>query len=454
MISRPITHVTMTGCGLCALLLAACTLLGTRATDCSQIRPCSAPLVCELTTSTCVPGSPAETADLAGDGAGTDADLSVGLNCQLGQDCADGRACVAGTCQVCQQHDQCAAAVCEHADINGTANRCLNASDVYVVNGRAADCAAADGSKAKPFCTLQEALLATPFRATIRVVGTAGTPTVYTGPFTAPEGKTLRIFGGGPSNPELDRPVLTASSTDTIVSLGPSLSKSALTLDGVELRGASSALRCTGPSSSVRNVLTFVRGLVSQSQDSGIVGDKCDVTLSRSTLRDLPNLAIFLDTGQQSLSNNFIYRNGGRASPVDSPIVLARTSGSFIHNTVVANIGGNSLQNTINCVLSSVVLTASIVYPDPAAGSARSQFSGNCTLQQVVVHDIDKSLAGAIAKPPVFSGQTDFPYKLALDAKNDDCCVDKISGAAVSSDYFGTPRPLGMGSDIGAHELK
>lgn len=349
---------------------------------------------------------------------------------------------------MCRKHDECASGLCEPNDTPGGMNRCLLPQDVYVVNGRASSCTSADGSTAKPFCTLQEALNRIPSRYAIRLMGASGGTTTYAVAYTFSDYQTARIFGGGPANPDLDRPVITGGVNDLLFNaVGMSIN---IILDGIEIRGGRQVLYCY--QSAGKSSVSIQRSDVSLANYLGIVASGCELTLNRSLIHDIPQGALIVDNSKYTITNNFIYRNGGQTNPLDSPIVL-KGYGVFAHNTVVANIGGNSMQNTILCAGSSLI-QASIIYPDPASTPMRSQFSGGCMLDKVVVHSYDGAIAGSIVKTPVFGSIPPIPYALIADTKNDDCCVDKITNSLAPFDYYGRPRPIGAAADIGAQELK
>ncbi len=436
------------GIGAGALLLNCC--IPSREASCPTDHECGAGTVCNLETHHCESNS----------------DLMEPPNdppppdCTTESQCSDAKACVNNKCVVCQLHDDCGSKLCEPAKPPSTNNRCLNANQVYVVDATAdsGKCSAADGSVANPFCKLQDALAAMPYRYAIRLVGSKAFDVEYTGPFDLGkmENRTFRIFGSGPANPDQGRPVLTAGAMDTILTIAPTSGQTKVILDGVSILRANGGVDCKIGGAVDRPQLQVYRSLLSESKLYGIRTSNCDIMVARSTLRSLPRMALFIEAGIYAITDNFLIKNGGDPNARESPITLFNSDGLFAHNTVVANSAAALAGlNSVNCdKATKVVLQASIIHPEPGKAPV-SQFSGSCELKGVVVHPSETyASAGRILAAASFSSSEPTPFALRDDATNTQCCIDKID-ALSATDYFGTKRPQGAGqADIGAHEVR
>lgn len=436
------------GIGAGALLLNCC--IPSREASCPTDHECGAGTVCNLETHHCESNS----------------DLMEPPNdppqpdCTTESQCSDAKACVNNKCVVCQLHDDCGSKLCEPAKPPSTNNRCLNANQVYVVDATAdsGKCSAADGSVANPFCKLQDALAAMPYRYAIRLVGSKAFDVEYTGPFDLGkmENRTFRIFGSGPANPDQGRPVLTAGAMDTILTIAPTSGQTKVILDGVSILRANGGVDCKLLSQASPPLLEIHRSSLSGSTFFGLRTSQCVVTVTRSVFSALPYIAFYLDEGTYTVTDNFFTRNGGDGQANESPLTFHYTRGVFANNTVVANIGTPIAlggKKSVNCNNLSTPLQDSIILSDPKAYD--SQFTGNCQLANVVVHPSETYASpGKIPALPSFTQTEPTYYALRDDTTNEQCCINKVESPLSLTDYFGNPRPIGPKADIGAHEVK
>jgi hypothetical protein len=134
----------------------------------------------------------------------------------------------------------------------------------------------------------------------------------------------------------------------------------------------------------------------------------------------------------------------------------------FAFNTVTTNGGaGNTAAGGVVCNAAAVLQNSIITLNNLTSGSG-TQFSGSCSLQNVVVGTDSTGDAGAIKnKPPAFTSDyhldmTNVPNQTA----NGDCCIDKLGtpgtpGADHDVDF--TARPKGSAVtpyDIGGQEVQ
>lgn len=346
--------------------------------------------------------------------------------CSAEADCGGGLACVAETCQACAGHGDCESDVCDLDAATGQGlGACVaEARVVYVADDYPA-CATGDGTRTAPLCAIRDALpLAVGDRDTIRV---------YAGwylPFGI-SGRTLRVFGPRDGSAEVGEEDIGAAVRIT--------NGAQAVLDGLEL-GVSvrNGVNCMG--SRLRVVRGSARG-----DSSGIVSSDCDLELDRMVVAGLTRSGITISgTGSYAITNSY-FRGGDIQAVVFSGTSTA--TGRFQFNTVRG--GGEIAPGGIDCGTTPRAIEDSIVVGSfGAAGGA--QTVGACTHARVVVGSFDsRPDPGLIRLDP----DLDAEGRLLDTAANEACCVDQ-SGAGPARDFFGTARPLGVGYDLGAHELK
>jgi hypothetical protein len=96
-----------------------------------------------------------------------------------------------GTCEGCTRHEQCPDSACHIEEGN-----CLPTDRVWVVDGDAGGCAAADGSETAPYCTMTAALanVGAGETGTLRVLARSGNA-AYSGGFTITGNRVVAIRG-------------------------------------------------------------------------------------------------------------------------------------------------------------------------------------------------------------------------------------------------------------------
>lgn len=165
--------------------------------------------------------------------------------------------------------------------------------------------------------------------------------------------------------------------TGPLVTVRPSQT---LTLIGGTLRGltASDGIRCDG--GAVRAHKSTFESL----SESAIDSNSCELTVARSTIRNnlLGGINMTGVAKAATITNNFVYRNGGQASPVGGMILRLQHPGSKVEfNTVVDNtseISGGSAGG-IACEGQGYDAPFNLVYRNIGGFDGKIQFVGTCT---------------------------------------------------------------------------
>jgi hypothetical protein len=395
--------------------------------------------------------------------------------------------CENGACRACTSHGDCPSGIC--LDSGGCA---AEATVTYVDNGGmdVTSCQTnrpmRDGTQAKPYCNIQEALDAS--RNTIKVSGSAqpyGAVTVDEG-----NGSPVHIVGPGVGVAAAARVFALANDALTVnVSNAPAAMT--IIIDGLDIGGSTGlnvnhAVRCTRSGASPVSLhlrgsflhhangelvdatdcnVSIDRSRLANSVTFGVVVDKGSLTLRRSRIEQNLGGGIELKGGPTySLQNSMIFRNNGVALKFDN-----NAAGTLSFLTVAENGALNS-EGAIDCGSDTnkprLVEYSILALNARTAGANGTQIKGNqCVFQNVVAGSAETSNAAGIVKlDPVFASTTaPFDYRLKTgDAANVTCCVDKVAPASVdggaaalpSGDVDGTARPKGAAWDVGAHELQ
>jgi hypothetical protein len=338
-------------------------------------------------------------------------------------------------------HNECASGVCQ------SDGSCAPQSAIFYVDIANPSCASANGLMATPYCQITTAIT-TESLAPRPFIVVKGNDTSYNSVSIAPSNDfSVTIIGPGRSgNPPAT--VQGGPSTNGF-DLSVSAHVVAVVIDGFWVHSANDGIRCTktGGTASldVRNTaMTLASG-------HGLYSSNCDLTMDGDWVAGNTAGGVYV-LGNYSITNTFIFNNGSSASNDPGVYIVSPSSGVFAFNTVAGNIK-TGLPGGISTG-SAMTVTASIVTGNSMGSN--TQFSGTITLDQVVVGSTDViSGTGAIRLDPDFVAAGD--RHLMDDAANATCCIDKVSAPTTPNhdhDADFTPRPKGLGWDIGAHELK
>ena len=384
------------------------------------------------------------------------------VECLGKQDCAaNHQACNLTTyaCGPCSHNAECATGVCL------ATGSCADASQVaYVNNAAAGGCTDAThvSSPAAPYCKIAEALSELPTPKPYVVV--AGTTKSYdaisvtalvaaVGPVTIiGPGRTAAQGGAATQS------ALVTSTTGPAASLAAQGSNATLTIDGLELVGASgfAGVKCSQVTSGVPT-LTVKNSFIHGSGLYGVDSSSCTLTLDANVISGNQGGGISLaGTSSYTIANNLITDNG-----LNGPGVLlsGNVSGLFWFNTVANNKRSGTNAGAFNCggVTSATapVIQASIVYLNDKNTSGSSTGTG-CTF---TYSDLDDGTTGQgdFSQAPNFVDSTNSNWRIQLSSP----CVDKITtttgltGGTLPDhdvDGFSRPRAASGGYDCGASQ--
>lgn len=362
--------------------------------------------------------------------------------CRQSGQCSDpGRpVCGDGLCRACEVHSDCAeSGLCNDGsglvDIPGVGvGQCAPAERVIFVHAEACPTpgSSATGSREKPFCELAAAsgkgsyIVVAP-----RMAGTYA-PAVFG------DGKRTVIVGPG------------REGTAHLSSVTATGTRTAVVVVDAALTSSGAALSCgAGAGLSVARVAVHQSGI-------GVDASGCDrVEISQTLIERGKGPAVRIAAGTRSyrIVNSQIFANVG---PTAVQIGMGST-GVFAQNTVINNGAMGSDGGAVSCE-GVATLTDSLfvqngrsMRTDGMGNPLGTQFVGGCKLNNVVV-GIDAAAAGHMG----FGAIPDLDNKLRLlsTPNNEACCVDKALRCEGDFDYFGSPRKLGEGCELGAHELR
>jgi hypothetical protein len=342
-----------------------------------------------------------------------------------------------GSCRKCLAPTDCNTGVCDLRAV-ATNGQCAAASDIVYVD-TAATCAGADGSLAKPYCQISDALSNLGSRPFIHVQARA---THYNGLSLGTTNLTVYFAGAAPGGPQpiIDPTGANNEAVDAVAANGISLD---VTFDGFQFNGAagSSTINCDG------SATLTVRNSLLSGGDRGLRAVKCNATLSESLVNGAAIEGVAFEAlSMWDMHNCIITGATGVGARINS-------AGTFRFNTLALNgvvntAGGVNCQSTAN-------LESSIITANSRAGG--SGFAGTCTLSNVVTGSDSIISSGKITSVPSFVSLVPPDLHLKVDtigdlAKNLTCCIDKVSPNGVSIDFDREARPRGANADIGADE--
>jgi hypothetical protein len=336
--------------------------------------------------------------------------------------------------RACARHGDCGSDVCDVYRPTGFGpGRCIPEASVLYVDQNVCEPGAGDGSRAAPFCAINEAVArADEARFAVRVY-----PGLYF-PFGVAE-KQVAVYGSDPG----DEPV---EVTEEDVS-GVQISGGArVVLDGLVLgRHSRFGVRCIGTSGppAASTSVDVRRSEVLSDVGTAFIASACNVRLDRNVVAGLFGSMQLTDT--LYLVTNSVF-TGSSERPA---ISLNGGEGRFFLDTVTGNGDPDVQPPTIAC-LTPALIEDSIVFGN-ATSRTGSQFDGDCRLRRTVVGSADPiESPGAIHKDPDLDG-----FDLPVTPANLDCCIDRApTRLLIRRDLEGTRRPQGARFDIGADEAE
>lgn len=409
---------------LLAALLPGCFLVPTQAVECSARRPCEGGRLCDPETSTCVDPPP---------------DLGSAPEPEPGP-----RECESD-CEPCRSNAECPVSqLCDSYRSTQLGGSCLRLAEVVYVDNRNGTCVPGTGtgdSPNSPLCALTEGLsrAITTQRKAVRVAAS----TADYGPVLL-SGRGLTVYGpaGEGGRARLGGTVGVDAVT---VSQGADV-----TLDGFEIARGEAGVSCDGRDSDTRVRLRRMR--IQGVSSIGVLVSNCRLEVDRTYLSGNGGGALQIAGAREYfITNSYIVRNNPTGQPA---IKLGGTSPfySFRFNTVADNMP--RFAAAIDCGGRFLKIEDSIVVAN--ARVAGSQLQSGCVPRSTVVGPGDSVVGVPAAQraQPRFVRVGDIEYGLgADDPMTKMCCIDE-SEDKVTTDYFGTHRPLGERSDIGAHEAR
>jgi len=441
--SGSISWLAATGGLLAALGLTDC-LLATRETECGSDRACPSNFSCNLQTSICEPSPSAENDGGAGRDGGADM-----TGCRGEADCASGLACVDGQCQACRGHSDCESQVCEPGSNLHQQRGCLPADSV-VYTRAGGDCATADGTLARPFCTIRGALgLVNGSKVSVRILPGVGGQNAYSEQLNF-DGSTTVLAANLYGSTVVGQAASLSGASSVVLISG----SARLLLDGLILEGGTTPLLCSVGTSSIATDIRLRRVTIRGATGVGLSSSNCTVSVDRSRFESNAGGALFFrNNTTYQVTNSFIINNS-----VDmfsyAAVFISGGSGKFAFNTLVGNLRSGSKPGAIDCASTAATISNSIIY-GPIAGAA-TQIALGCQLDNSLIAANDPFSGGTsvLRGTPKFVDVANRDIHLNSD---DSDCVDKIStnaGLGVAEDFDGTPRLKGGGYDVGAHELR
>lgn len=349
-------------------------------------------------------------------------------SCLQESDCPSSLACVAGVCQACSRHGQCASDVCDrYAATTLGPGACIpEASVVYATASGGPGCNTGDGTRSDPACSIAAAI---PHAVGIRYAVRA-----YAGhyfPFGI-SNRTVFIFGPADGTAVVGE----EDSTRAVrIEQGARVVLDGLDLDVSVLTGVTIA------DSDVQ-----LRDMTIRGDSRGIMASNSKLNIDRVRASGGFISALQVDgSGTYRITNSFF--EGGFSRPV--VVFTGPSTGSFLFNTVT---GGDSETHPggIDCGTTPRVIRDSIVVHNAPAASG-AQTVGACIHRRVVVGSGDtRPDPGLIPIDPTL----DDAGRLLDTTANSACCIDRGARFVPSlyTDFFGMPRPQGASNDIGAFE--
>jgi len=163
----------------------------------------------------------------------------------------------------------------------------------------------------------------------------------------------------------------------------------------------------------------------------------------RSRLHNHSHGTLFAWNANLIIENNFIVENNQVSGGYSVYLEAAHGGSRFRYNTIANNSVESSTYPAVLCMGFATEAGGNIVWND----NGRSLSGSTCTWNDSNLRDgsIHGLLDGVY---PEFVAPDEGDYRLAASSP----LIDSSTGPSVEEDHFGTPRPVGAATDIGAHE--
>ncbi len=264
-------------------------------------------------------------------------------------------------CRACRTNDDCDSGACLED------GACANADEVVYASPTGVSTSGCGRALGQNECSLAQALIeVVPTRDVIRLAPGTYTAMGGTDELDFSIRNATVIARGATINRALDGAIMSVRNNRT------------LKLIGGTLRGPNNddGLKCSTGGELIVHETTIER-----MTQSGIQTDSCKLTVSRATIRNnleggirminLPRVA--------TITNNFVYRNGGTGSPVGGMALRLEPAGSRLEfNTVADNDAdlGSATAGGITCDGQGYDAPFNLVYRNEGGIAARSRSSG------------------------------------------------------------------------------
>lgn len=363
--------------------------------------------------------------------------------CEFDAQCPEGGACRDFECIQCQQNSDCESEVCHE-------NKCIPTETiVYVDNGLGGD---GDCTLQDKCMSINTALSRVTEQRNVMYIARNVPAGDYEEAVTI-ENIDVQII----SHPN-DRAVIT-STVPNIPAIEVK-GASQVVLENLVLEGVNGGeltadgLRCYSPGASV----SAKRLLIQDNNHQGIDFSGCELVLERSYITNNGRGGVSVWNANFSVTNSFIVENGTPGT-TSIGVDLLRGGGewesqTFSFNTVYANDGDGY---DFACSLSNVDIDAvgNIVFDgNGGANVLLLTVCGEMTYSNIE-GIVPTPESQNISEPPLFDTASMNDYDLDGASPGTNFMPDAPLAICTDGcvDYYGTPRPTGVGYEMGAHEI-